>query len=73
MTFTTNNLDQKMCDINVNYRNNMTLREWLHFMFNKVFGLTTINDEKLNQMSEQELTKLIYDFLYLTEHRNIKE
>ena len=65
MSFTIEDLDHRLCDISSTFNITITLRQWIHRMIKKYFYPSYCNDDKLNTLSDIELTKLINEFLYL--------
>ena len=65
MTFTSNDLDTRLCDYNNHFKSTRTVRQQIHSIFTYIFGRDSFNDIKLNSLSNDDLTKLIYELIYL--------
>lgn len=59
------NLDHRICDHEPTATNTSTYREWIHHAHREIFHFD-ISDERLNEMTDRELSDLIdeLDWLY---------
>lgn len=63
--YKTSNLDKRICDTIPGTSNTQTHREWIHDIHKYLFK-EDIQDEIINQMSDQELTEFIEELDWLS-------
>ena len=60
-------LDKRICDVEPEAKNIQTYREWIHDISEYIYGDDYTSDEKLNNMTDEELTYLIEELDWLAD------